>query len=184
MSDKVRCIQCEKEKGIVKCCGCSQEYCYKHFEEHRQELKGKFDELTVSRDSLQQTLFEKKKTLEQHVLIKNLEEWERRSIEKIRQTAEETKQSLLKSLDRYFVETEHKLNQLTIQLRKSYDENDFFESDLQRWQENLAQLKENIRRSSTDIILRQTTPLVYQIDIDTTREFDKISIRYPSKQRK
>ena len=156
----------------MKCCGCSQTFCYNHFEKHRQELKGKLDELTVSRDSLQQTLMERKNTAEKHPSIQKLEEWERRSIEKIRQVADEVKQSLLKSIDLHFVDIGHQLNELTLQLRNSYEENDFFESDLQHWEDKLTQLREKINRSSTDIILRQSSSLVNTISVDTTCKYD------------
>lgn len=169
-SDQGRCIKCDKEKCIVKCCGCSQTYCYNHFEKHREELKGKLDELTVSRDSLQQTLIEQKNSPDKHSLMQKLDEWERRSIEKIRQVADEVKQSLLKNINLQFVDTERKLNELTAQLRRAYEENDFFESDLQHWEEKLTKLTEKINGSSTDIILRQSTPLVNNISVDTTCE--------------
>ena len=171
MAEKTQCHRCEKVKGTVKCCGCSQAYCYNHFDEHRQELSRKLEEVTVSRDYLLQTLVEQKDTMEKHVLIQKLEEWERLSIEKIRQAADEIKKSLLKRIHQHFVNTEGKLNYLTLELRKSHEENDFHESDLQRWEEKLAQLKEDINRSSIDIVLRPSIPLVHQIDIDTTSEY-------------
>ncbi len=35
---KIRCTICSKEKATIKCGGCGEDFCYKHWEPHRQEL--------------------------------------------------------------------------------------------------------------------------------------------------
>ena len=138
------CDTCGKAKGISKCEGCSKIFCYNHFGDHRQELNKQLDEVEINRDLFRQTLTEQTTEPQKHALIQQINEWERDSIKKIRQTA--------KKLDKYYsniqlnilTEIEVKLNKLTDQLRQSRQENDFVETDLHQWKEQLIQLQANL----------------------------------------
>lgn len=68
---KTICVRCEKEKTTSKCSGCLEDFCFNHLVEHRQQLEKQFD------------------NLEKNIFIERINHWERESIKKIRQTAEE-----------------------------------------------------------------------------------------------
>ncbi|CAF1452795.1 unnamed protein product [Adineta steineri] len=44
-SNKLLCIKCEKVKATLKCAGWSQNYCYDHLRDHRQELNAQLDHI-------------------------------------------------------------------------------------------------------------------------------------------
>jgi hypothetical protein len=58
---------------------------------------------------------------------------------------------------------EVKLNKLTDQLRESRQENDFIETDLQQWKQQLNLLKDELNKPSTITVTDDTTPLVTKI---------------------
>jgi DNA anti-recombination protein RmuC len=164
--NKARCVICGKERSTVRCEGCSQTYCLNDLEEHRQELSKQFDEVEVTRDLFRQTLMEQTTKRQNHELIQQIDQWEHDSINKIRQTAEETRQLLRKHTDGFFTEIQDKLNKLTNQLQES--RKDFFETDLQQWKEQLEQLKENLDKPLPVAIRHDSTPLVTKIFVDVT----------------
>jgi hypothetical protein len=171
---KARCMTCRKEKSTVRCDGCSQSFCYNHFEDHRQQLNQQVDGIEVSCDLLRKMLMEQTMKPEKHALIQQIDQWEHDSLDRIRQTAEETRQLLLKDIDRHFTDTEVKLNELTIQIRISRDENNFFETDLEQWEEQLTRLKEELNKPSTITLTSDSTPLVTKIYLNTSCKHSKL----------
>jgi hypothetical protein len=165
-TSKGRCVTCGKEKAILKCEGCMETFCYNHVMDHRQELSRQLDEVEVIRDTIRQTLTQQIAEPKKHALIEQIDEWERKSIKKIRQTAEEARQMLVEHTAKYNTDIEVKLNKLTNQLRASRQENDFFETDLHRWKHALAQLNEELTKPSNIKIKHHPTPLVEKISVD------------------
>ena len=148
---KANCFTCGKERATSKCGGCSQDFCYKHLGDHRQELGKQLDGIEVTRDVYWQTLNEHKSQLRNHSLIETINRWEQDSIEKIRQTAAEAQQSVHEHLTQPFTQIEDKLKQLTDQLRRSREKEDFFESDLYGWEKELSQLAEQLSKPPSKI---------------------------------
>jgi hypothetical protein len=165
-TSKGRCVTCGKEKAILKCEGCLETFCYNHVMDHRQELSRQLDEVEVIRDTIRQTLTQQTAEPKKHALIEQIDEWERKSINKIRQTAEEARQMLVKHTVKYNTDIEVKLNKLTNQLRESRQENDFFETDLHRWKQALAKLNEELTKPSNITIKHHPTPLIEKISVD------------------
>ncbi|CAF4214557.1 unnamed protein product [Adineta steineri] len=172
---KPQCITCGKEKSTVRCDGCSQPFCYNHLIEHRQELSKQLDEIEVSRDLFRQTLTEQSTKPENQTLVKQIDEWEQDSIDKIRQTASEARKLLLKHTSKYLTEIETKLNILTKQLRESRAENDFIEADLQRWNRQLTQMYNELDKPSTIRIQHSSTPLINTIHASVSSVSPNIS---------
>ena len=122
---------------IKKCGGCSKHFCFNDFGEHRQELDKKLDEIEISRDLFrQQSLTEQIKEPKKHLLIQQVDQWERDSINKIEKTAEEARQVLIKHTTDYIHQIETKLNKMTNQLREIHEENDFNEITLKQFKKN------------------------------------------------
>jgi chromosome segregation ATPase len=163
---KANCVTCGKERATSKCSGCSQDFCYKHLGDHRQELSKQLDGIEVTRDVCWQTLSEHKSQLRNHSLIETINRREQDSIEKIRQNAEEARQSVYKHLSQPFAKIEDKLNQLTDQLRRSREEEDFFESDLYGWEKELSQLTERLSKPLSKVELHEDQiPLIAKIGV-------------------
>jgi len=93
---KAPCVTCgSKSVGIFKCEGCSQTFCRKHVNEHRNVLSHQLDEIVLEHDTLQQTIAEKDDQKDyRQSLHKQIDQWEQDSIIKIQQTAEEARKQV------------------------------------------------------------------------------------------
>ncbi|CAF1423871.1 unnamed protein product [Adineta steineri] len=165
---KARCVTCGKEKSTVRCDGCSQPFCMNHFGHHRQELDKQLGEIEVSRDLFRQTLTEQSAKPENQTLIIQINQWEQDSIAKVRQTANEARQTILQHTTKYLTEIEIKLNTLTKELRESREENDFIEADLQRWKTQLTEMTNELDKPSTITIQHSSIPLITTIRINVS----------------
>ena len=47
---KAQCLACDKRTATSKCGGCSQDFCYKHPGDHRQELGKQLDDIQIMQD--------------------------------------------------------------------------------------------------------------------------------------
>jgi len=167
---KNRCVICNKEKASVKCEGCLKTFCYNHISDHREELNKQLDEIETTRDLFRQTLTEQTAEPRKHLLIQQIDGWERDSINKIRKTADEARQLLLQHTTKYVTTIETKLAKLTDQIQHNRQENDFVEADLNHWKEELKRLTDELDKPSNIIIRQDTTPLVTKILIDVPGE--------------
>jgi chromosome segregation ATPase len=174
---KAHCVTCGKEKSSYKCGGCSREFCFDHLADHKQELSKQFDEIEVNRDLFRQTLTEQTTNPPKHALIEQIDTWERDSIQKIRQTADEARQLALENTVGHIAELETKLNKLTDQLRQSRQENDFNETDLHHFQEELIRLTKALAKPSNVSIRQDSTPLIARISIDVTSASNRSNAR-------
>ena len=167
VTGKTRCITCGKDKATSKCSGCLQDYCLNHLIEHRKQLSKQLDEIEVTRDSFQQTIIEQKTGSQKHPLIQQINQWEQDSVEKIRQTAEEARKTILSGINMNSAEIEEKLNVLTDQLKSSRIEDDITENDLQIWKEELQQLTEQLTKPSNIVLQDSETPLITGLIAET-----------------
>ncbi|CAF1474460.1 unnamed protein product [Rotaria sp. Silwood1] len=157
------CHTCQKAKGISKCEGCSQIFCFNHFVDHRQELNKQFDEVELTRDLFRQTLSDQTSEPGNHILIQQINDWEQNSVEKIRHTADEIRKELLKHTAKNITDIEIKLNELTDELRQCRQENDFIETDLHRWKNQLSDLTNELNKPSNITIRQGSNRLVKKI---------------------
>ena len=165
---RILCITCDKEKAIFKCGGCSQNFCFQHSSDHRQQLGKLLEEVVTSHDFFRQTLNEQTAKAENHVSMQEIDEWERNSIDQIRQEADKARQLLRKHTMDHFTEVEVQLNNLTDQLQESRQKDDFFEADLHRWKQELDRLTEELMKSSNVLVRQSVTPCVTKNFIDLT----------------
>jgi septal ring factor EnvC (AmiA/AmiB activator) len=165
---KNRCISCGKDKSTLRCGGCLQEYCVNHSFDHRQELNKQLDDVEITRHLFRQTLIQQATDPEKHALIQQINDWEHDSITKIRQTAEEARQTLLKYTTGHIKQIEVDLNKLTDQLRQSREDNDFYETDIRYWNEELKRLAKELAKPSNINLRQDTTALIYKISVGIT----------------
>jgi hypothetical protein len=163
---KVLCVVCNKAKGIYKCEGCSRIFCPKHSIDHRNELNVQLEEVAVTHDLVQQTLIQQEQDPQQHPLLKKINQWEKKSIDIIRQTAEKARNELLKGATRYTTEVKQKLQILSNELRQGREDNDFSEIDLRKWTQKLEELKTELLNPVNITIREDSTPLITNIGID------------------
>jgi hypothetical protein len=160
---KIHCVVCDKEKATLRCGGYLQEFCYNHWDPHRQELNKKFEEIEINRDSFRQSLTQHMEQPNNDALIQKIDEWEQKSIKRIQQVAEEARQALLQNTNVYFHQLEIKLNELTNQLRHSREENDFNEINLGHFERELTKLTKQLTEGSNISIREDSTSFISQI---------------------
>ncbi len=165
-AERNRCAICHKEKATLRCGGCSKDFCFNHVPEHRQELCKQLDEVEVTRDLFRQALTEQTSQPQQYPLMEQIDKWERESIEKIQQTANEARQQLAHHTTGHITVIESQLNKLTNELRKSREEDDFFETDLTRWKQEIARLGEVLHKPPNINVRQNSTSLVNKIVVD------------------
>jgi chromosome segregation ATPase len=170
---KGRCALCSKENAIMKCQGCSQTFCYNHMADHRQQLNKQLEDVEMTCDLIRETLTEQRTDSQKHPLMQKINQWEQESIAKIRKTAEEARQLLVKHTIGRIAEIEVKLSKLTNQIRQNREDNDFFETDLRELKESLTKLKDKLPLKSSSIAVREdSTPFVSRIYVDLPGKFN------------
>jgi hypothetical protein len=162
-TSRAQCVKCGKERATLKCSGCSQDFCYTHLSDHRQELSLQLDDIEVHRDVFRQTLNEQTTNPKNHPLMKQIDQWEEDSIRKIQQTAKECRQQILHNSTEHINNTEINLVKLTDQLRQARQENDFNEIDLHEFRQKLTQLVEELDKPKNISIQQNSSSLVDKI---------------------
>lgn len=171
---KSHCIKCGKERFTSTCAGCLKDYCYDHLTIHQQELNRQLDNLELKRDLFQETFNDEINLPDKYSLIKQIEQWEEKSIELIHKTANQCKDILFKHTNEYFHQIDICFMKLTEQLRKLRQQNDFNEIDLNHFKDKLKKLQQQFHRSPNIYI--QQNPSNYIGEISVLASFGKIII--------
>ena len=138
------CVICNKAVGLYDCRECQRTFCKKHVAEHNLELAKQMDDIVYNHDLLQQQLGEQDATSSQHPLMTEINNWERQSIEKIRNMAEKTRHDLDQLLIGNKKLVKKELEQTSIQLKTHKETDDYSEKDLTKWLQVLEKLKKQL----------------------------------------
>jgi hypothetical protein len=155
VTGKARCVICKKERSAVRCEGCLQIFCFNHLNDHRQDFNRELDEIEMNRDLFRQTLNEQINHPPKHILIKQIDQWELDSIEKIQQTAKTCRETVCQQTNKHFNQMEMNLNNLTNQIRNFRQENDFNEIDLKHLKQKLTQLEKDLDQISANVSIQE-----------------------------
>ena len=147
--EKKSCPKCPKDLGQVLCGGCGQWFCWKHLSEHRQDVIRQMDDLVPEYDQLQKHLNGDATDFQQHPFMNRVDRWESKSIERIRQIANEVRSRLRESLARTKINVRHSLKDITEELKKHREMETFTEIELQQWMSQLRELKEELDKPPT-----------------------------------
>jgi hypothetical protein len=162
-----------KQMAAALCEGCSQALCTKHFIDHRRFLGEEMNVIISEHDQFQHTLNQKTTNPESHPLITQIDEWEKKSIIKIRQKAKELREEFLQLITVPLDDLSKKLRHLSRKLKEGREEDSFVETDLRKWKKSLDNLKENLVSPSTFSISRQDRePLVQNIYLNLIAKND------------
>ena len=154
---KTLCITCKKEKLTYSCEGCLKRFCFNHLAEHRQELEKEFDEIEDQRNVFRQTLSEQTINSEKHILFEEINQWEEKSILKIKQTANNARESLLKHTNGHIQKIQIEFKKLSEQIKEIRDENDFNEINLNELKIKLNQLEKQFNQPENILIKEDST---------------------------
>ena len=143
-SPKTPCATCGKIAGLFTCRGCQKDFCKRHVAEHQQELSKQFDELIFEHDQFRESLMKQTQESRHDALMKQIDEWEQESINKIRHTANEIRKELQTRIGQHTSKLTEDLTEMAQDLRKAREEDDFHEKDLKQWMDKLNNLKRNL----------------------------------------
>jgi hypothetical protein len=152
-TNKTYCIKCGKAKATLKCIGCEQDFCSNHLNDHRQELNRQFDEIELKTDLFRQTLNEETN----NPFIQQIDQWEKESINKIQQTANQCRHLIIEQTNKNIQKIEIDFNKLTNEITGVRRENDFNEIDLNEFNQKLKQLQKQLHQPSTISIQQDLT---------------------------
>jgi hypothetical protein len=135
---KQSCVKCDKGGGIAICSGCQQQFCVKHFIEHRQELAIQMDQIGQQHDLFRRDLA---KEIPDHPLLARIDTWEQESITKIQVTAEVARADLQQLLDHTKNELKISVDKITSEFQSSQELDDYTEIDIEKWMKKLKELR-------------------------------------------
>ncbi|CAF1107574.1 unnamed protein product [Adineta steineri] len=145
MAKSNQCSTCQKSMGIMYCTGCNSYFCSKDFRGHREILFTKMEELVEERNGLQEKI---NKTPQGNnicnPLIEEINAWEKVTIEKVRQTAEQARQQANQLLNSKSIRITNEFKGLSDELADLKETEDYVEHDLTR-------LKQKIRQFNVDL---------------------------------
>ncbi|CAF0794195.1 unnamed protein product [Adineta steineri] len=164
-NNKTLYFTCNEEKITYPCEGCSKEFCLVHLNEHKQILNDQLNHITNDYNEFKQTINEQKQNSQIHSLIKQIDEWERNSIEMIQQKAKESKEVVIKSSETCINDIEMKFNDLNEQIKEIHKENNFNEINLNYLTNQLREIKEELNNPLKISIQQNSRSLINEISI-------------------
>ena len=165
LSGKTSCATCEKEKVAYKCEGCSQHFCIKHLNDHHELISKEFDGIEDKRSAFRDIFTDRKSNVEQHSLMKQIDQWEHDAIEKVQQRATECRALLSEHINEHFGEIEEKLNLFTEQLKRVRDENNVNEIVSNELKQILIELEEELHHPPNISIISDSSVLISRISV-------------------
>ena len=165
LTGRAQCFSCKKETRRFSCEGCSKDFCAKCLTEHLEELGRELDKIENDHDQFRQILDGQKDDPKKQSLITQINQWEKDSIDKIKQTAEECRKKLISHTNSYMIELEHQLNSISKEIKRIRQDNEFNEIDLKEFKEKLDKLEEELEKSSNVSVQEQSSPFINKMSV-------------------
>jgi hypothetical protein len=169
---KTQCLHCKEERSTFLCRGCSKDFCFKHLTEHRQLLNTQLHYIQNDYNQFRQLIIDLKNNPQEHPLIKQIDQWEKDSIDKIKQRAKECREELINYTNKIIDRIEIKLDNPNEQLRPNEEKNDFNEIDLNRFKEKLEKFKKELNQPKNVSIEQQSKSFIKEIFIKFGKFFE------------
>ncbi|CAF4295600.1 unnamed protein product, partial [Rotaria sp. Silwood2] len=145
------------------CKGCSKDFCDEHLKEHHNEFS---EQLGKTEDLFNEFKIEiegQKAEPQQHELMEQIDKWEYESIEKIRQVANKVRWELSSYVITYVTDQDLEFKKLRERLIQCRKDEDFIETDIQFFNEELKRLKGILNNPPTFKIEYDSTSLINKI---------------------
>ncbi|CAF4125757.1 unnamed protein product [Adineta steineri] len=152
-NNKTRCFKCNKDKITYSCEGCSKRFCFMDLAEHKQILNEELNHIINDYDRFKQRINEQKQN---HSLIKQINQWEKDSIEIIQKKAENCRKILIHYSQRCINDIEKKFNDLSEQIKEIHKENEFNEINLNYLKDQLIEITQELNNASKISIQRDS----------------------------
>ncbi|CAF1017187.1 unnamed protein product [Didymodactylos carnosus] len=144
-----------KKNGMVKCDGCSDRFCQEHFPKHRRQLTLAFDRICNDRDLLYQYFYSpQSSTKVNETSFTDINRWEEITIAQVRLTADNARKRVDELMQKSRSQLQRDFEQLSQELRRRKENDDYFEPDLNKLTTELEHLKLSITNSTRLIEIR------------------------------
>ena len=165
---KNSCATCGEVAGTFTCRGCSDNFCLRHVNEHREALEKQMNQIILTHNQLKTDVVGQ--TTEQfcHLFLQQIKRWEQQSIDKVRQVADDTRQQVLTTVRYRTDNLKEKIAQLTQQLNKARQDGDYYENDIRDWSEQLQKLQQIFIDQQKIQIYQDRTPIPFISKISLT----------------
>ncbi|CAF0725554.1 unnamed protein product [Didymodactylos carnosus] len=158
-SSNIKCKTCLD--GVIECKGCKQTFCDEHFTVHRQKLAVELDHIICDHDILLEQLFESSlsssanQSSEQPVMDA-IDQWEHEMIVKVKQAADVARQKVFQFCNKIHEIVKKDFRLMANDIRAKKLTQNFAETDLQRWKQQLKQFHHLIVPASASITVSTT----------------------------
>ncbi|CAF1338433.1 unnamed protein product [Adineta ricciae] len=169
-TNKTQCFLCKKHKFTYSCRGCSKEFCFDDLTKHRQDLTEEFNTIINNYDQFRQSLQQTKENPQNSSLFIQINQWEKNSIDIIRQTAQQCRQTFLKENEEFLVDIEEKFNKLIREIKEIQEENEMNEMNLKDLKEKLREITKEFNDSSEISIEEDSQTFIKRISVKSTRK--------------
>jgi hypothetical protein len=147
-STQEKCSSCKK-MGMIRCDGCNQRFCSTHFSEHRHHLDALFEQVCNERDSLREQINNPSHTSSSNnarliTLLNEINEWESKTLKMVKQTADHARQQVNELVNLNNKTAEIELDNLSKELRRRQEDDNYFEHDIQQLNRKLEQIQINL----------------------------------------
>jgi hypothetical protein len=169
------CSVCGKVPSLSYCDGCQRVFCMDHAEQHRVDLSNLLDKIIFEHGQCKETIIQYTEESNSHPLIKQINEWENQSIEKIHQTAIDARKQVLNAFKQFASNAIITMKNLTEELTKAQNAENFFETDIRQWMDTLIKIKKELDKPPTINIQKvgNDNSFIYKIVINVSEIFEK-----------
>lgn len=171
MATEICCIVCEikNEHVIYGCICCSQNYCIVHLDKHRKASKIQFDQFENETQILRKTFVDQIFQSKNQQIIEQINLWERNSIEKVKQYAEQNRKNVFRYINQHFRKVDYGLNKITTAIQLIQQGNYSNRINLDYLQNKLDQLKEKLHDCKNfSFREHKSTSIIKEISIDSS----------------
>lgn len=168
------CIKCNKTGGILLCNGCQKHFCFKHVNEHREQIEQELESLINEENLFENNIIQKNVS---HELFNDIDIWKKDMIEQIKQIAKQAKEDLKQLI--------YQSNEILLENCKDIKENlrllkeseDLSEIQLNKLSNELNNLKKEINSFQ---LIKSTNQIFLKIEKQKTFEINEINDKFSS----
>ncbi|CAF0835763.1 unnamed protein product [Rotaria sordida] len=142
------CAHCNVSRNKF-CENCKQKYSNYHSIKHEENLTKQMEKVFLYHNRIQQIVIDDTKNFPNNLLMKKIDDWERQSILKIQQTANDIRQQLKYVFTKHTIEMNELLTEISQKLNKVRTQNNYIETDIKFWLDKLNNFKNDFQIPKT-----------------------------------
>ncbi|CAF1170532.1 unnamed protein product [Didymodactylos carnosus] len=147
-----KCDICQERQATLSCTGCQQIFCKQDMTQHRQQLSLELDLVMREHNDLDKRI-KHKMTGDQsghRQLLDQINDWEKAALVEIKDTAQQAREQVHLLLD----QPAHHLKQIADDIESRMKEEDYVETEIEYWSNQVKKLSKEIEMSdSTSIVI-------------------------------